>query len=183
MQDKEKINFDLDFLDNNTKEKPKQSPKLKGGNSMLKDDPKPDTEAKGSNWGWIIGIGVVVILVIIGLASDDSSNPSTSSDHNFTTSDGNTYRCSDSKYNYALALKPTDAESNILDNRISANKAERSRLDSMYVDEYDQYSIDNYNEAVDAFNYSNNKLKVDAKAFDDKVEYYNDYLDANCTQQ
>ena len=78
----------------------------------------------------------------------------------------------------------------VFETRLNALKAERTRLDNMYVDGYDQDSLDTYNAAVDSFNYKNNKYKADvssatvkAEAFDRQVDTYNNYLDANCRPQ
>ncbi len=201
MENKEKIDFDLNFLDENTKEKPKQPPKQKSGNSKdpnwvyHKDAPKGKTPDLGSSgmsdsakkWAW--GIGVVLLFIVIGAFSDDSGTSSTSStptntaslDHTFTSGSGQTFSCSDYNYDKAIAMRPTDTESTALDNRVSASETSRSAIENMYVDEYDQDSLDTYNAAVDNFNYRNNRLKSDLAAFDAKVDAYNNYLDAHCT--
>jgi transcription elongation factor Elf1 len=96
-----------------------------------------------------------------------------------------------------MALRPNatlssqlDAEAAGFETRLSALKAEKTRIDNMYVDEYDQDSLDTYNAAVDSFNYKNNKYKSDvaafqirAEAFDKQIDAYNNYLDAHCTPQ
>jgi hypothetical protein len=201
MEDKDKINFDLNFLDENTKEKPKQTPKQKSGDSKdpnwvyHKDTPKEKTLNSDSggmsdsviSWAWVIGIAL--LFIVIGSFSDDSGTSSTSSTptntassgHTFTSGSGQTFSCSDYNYDKAIAMRPTDAESTALDNRVSASETSRAAIEDMYVDEYDQDSLDTYNAAVDNFNYRNNRLKSDLAAFDAKVDAYNNYLDAHCT--
>lgn len=197
------LNFDTDFLNNaKATSKPKvNSPKQSGGSGGGKDTAK--------KWAW--GIAIVIGIVVISALFDDSSSTSSTytppttpattqasggNDNTFTYN-GQTFRCSDYHYDRAIALRPSatesasiDAEATAFETRLNALKAERTRLDNMYVDEYDQDSLDEYNAAVDSFNYKNNKYKADvasatarAEAFDRQIDTYNNYLDANCRPQ
>ena len=81
-------------------------------------------------------------------------------------------------------------ESDSLDARIAANKAEGASLDGMYVDENDQYEVDNYNSRVASYNTERQRLITAvnswdqrSKTFDSLIETYNNFLDTNCTPQ
>ena len=96
-----------------------------------------------------------------------------------------------------MALKPSASlgaqlanESDSLDSRIVANKAEKVALDNMYVDENDEYEVDNYNSRVDSYNSERQRLITASnswdqrsKAFDASIDTYNNFLDTNCTPQ
>ncbi|MBP9701411.1 MAG: hypothetical protein KBD47_00320 [Candidatus Pacebacteria bacterium] len=196
------LNFDTDFL-NSTKATPKpkvNSPKQSGGSGGGNDTVK--------KWAW--GIGIVLGIIVLSALFDDSSSTSTytppatpattqasGGDDNTFTYNGQTFRCSDYHYDKAIALRPNatlssqlDTEAAGFETRLAALKREKDRIDDMYVDEYDQDSLDEYNAAVDSFNYNNNKYKSDvslfevrAEAFDRQIDTYNNYLDANCRPQ
>ena len=94
-----------------------------------------------------------------------------------------------------MALKPSTSlgaqlatESDTLDRQIAANKAEKVAIEGMYVDENDQYEVDNYNSRIDDYNAERQRLITAAnswdqreKAFDNQIDTYNNFLDANCT--
>lgn len=202
---KDHLNIDLDFLDK--KEPIRVAPKPESKPEQKTEHPKSETHSGDEhkkpanevstdtkyNWKKILIVGGIILFFgwAIFSGSDDSSSSSSSStyssnsssDGTFTDGSGQTFRCSDYRYDQAMAMKPTQAESDALDARISAGKIEKSRVENMYVDEYDQDSIDSYNYAVDSFNYKNNKLKSDLAAWDAKVNAYNNYLDTYCTPQ
>lgn len=144
-------------------------------------------------------------LIIIGAAIDSSSpTPSTDAASNSTYSAPNNsgddvivgqYRCSSYNSIRASGLKPdvdeatVQAESDALDMRIAALKAQSSRIDNMYVDEYDQDAVDNYNTQVEIYNALKDKLNADIDTYEAKlphynsqVDAYNSFLDSNCTR-
>lgn len=192
------LNESLDFLDN--------------AQSSSNSSNQPEKVPKKYNWIKIFWT-VVAILFFIGLLSSDSgssssssssytptnstySNTSNSGDHSLVF-DGQTFRCSDYHYDKAMALRPDatlsaqiDSEGSALDLRISSLDAEATKIDGMYVDEYSQWSIDNYNAAVDAYNVKKNRLQADIDSwnlkntsFNRKIDAYNNYLDTNCRPQ
>jgi len=191
------LDFNTDFL-NNAKTSPKSrvdSPKPSGGSGGGKDTLK--------KWGW--GIAIVVGIIFLSSIFDDSGSSSSSTStytppatqatgNNTFTYNGQTFICSDYHYDKAIALRPNatlstqiDNEASAFETRLNTLKLERTRLDNMYVDEYDQDSLDTYNAAVDSFNYKNNKYKSDVanftsrtETFDRQIDTYNNYLDANC---
>lgn len=192
------LDFNTDFLNNPA--------------SSKNQGPSNDNQPKngGSKKGWIIAAIIFGILIVIGAMEDSGStgstytpstnstygNTSNSADHSLVF-DGQTFRCSDYHYDKAMALRPDatlsaqiDSESAALDLRISSLDAEAARIDGMYVDEYSQWSIDNYNAAVDAYNVKKNRLQADIDSwnlkntsFNRKIDAYNNYLDTNCRPQ
>lgn len=195
---KEHIDIDLEFLDKKEpiRVAPKKPEPLKANESKAGDTRK-------YNWKNILIISGVVLFfgwVIFSGSSDSNSNSAytpTTNSNNLLAEGGNTFRCSDSNYDRAMQLKPSASigaqlaiESSSLDTRISASKAEKTALDSMYVDENDQYAIDSYNARVDSYNSERTSLisesnNWDARhtAFDNQIDTYNNFLDTNCTQQ
>lgn len=190
----EHIKFDTTFLENNgqssqAKKPQMNAPQKSGGN-----------KGKGLLTAFLILMGLGIVLSVIdseGSYSSTSSTqttPTNASTNNSLTYDGETFTCSDFHYNKALALRPSsamtsqlDSEGYLLDVRISALEAESSRIESMYVDEYDQYSVDKYNSAVDAYNLKKDELESDINSWnsmsallDQKIDTYNSYLDTNC---
>jgi hypothetical protein len=213
MENKDKINFDLDFLDKNTKEKPKHNPNTsKDPNWVFHDGNKSNTRkapvpASGGmsdtakKWAW--GIGIFIVLAIIGSLSDSSSSstPSTSSNtYQPTTSasDGSVrvgqYWCSSYAASHADSIEPSATEKNALDiqatrvkNAGDARKVEKASIENEYVDETDQYAIDEHNARIDSYNnryqtYSDDYDDYERKlaAYNQKVDTYNNYLTSNC---
>lgn len=186
------LKFDTDFLDKDTPQK--------AGTTNRE---KPLSEKSKYNWKKILIIGGVILFFGWVIFSDSGSSTSTSTptsgtnSNNLLSDGGQTFRCSDSNYNRAMQLKPSTStgaqlanESDSLDTRIAANKAEKASLDGMYVDENDQYEIDNYNSRVDSYNNERQRLMTAvnsweqrSKAFDSQIDTYNNFLDANCTPQ
>jgi hypothetical protein len=206
MLNKDKINFDTDFLDQNAKEKPKEKPKssdskdpnwvFHNGSNGGENPASGEKESRGKLWLWAIGI-VIAIGIISSLGSSGSTTSSTPTPNNLISGSGQTYRCSSYAYDKATSMEPSsltqtqiNSESNALDIRTNSLNVEGRRIDNMYVDEYDQYSIDSYNEVVAAYNQKRNRLKIDIdnwnaknNAFNIQIDKYNNYLDANCTKQ
>lgn len=195
---KEHLKIDMDFLDKKepVRVAPKQEhPKTPETSSTPKQPASEIPTDTQYNWKKILIVGGIIVFFLWAIfsgSSDDSSSSSTtsnstysdtSSGSTFTDESGQTFRCSDYNYDRAMALKPSATESAALDARVSASNSAREEIDDMYVDEYDQDSIDSYNEAVDDFNFRNNRLKADLAAWDTKVDTYNTYLDDHCTPQ
>jgi len=96
-----------------------------------------------------------------------------------------------------MQLKPNTSlgaqlakESDALDAQIAANAEEGAAIEGMYVNEYSQYSIDNYNNRVNRYNAERQRLinavnswQTKSDAFDRSIDTYNNFLDTNCTPQ
>lgn len=195
------LDFDTDFLNNPTSKKVPPANTSGGDNSGK----------GGGNKLWIT-VAVIIGIVVVASVWDDSNSSSTyapttpavptpeatptTDDHSFEYN-GQTFSCSNYHYDQAVAMRPDPtvtaqikSESSVLDSRISAMDAENARIKNMYVDEYDQHSVDAYNEAVNAYNFKKNRLQNDMNswnskntAFNAKVDAYNSYLDVNCRPQ
>lgn len=206
--EKNKINFDLDFLEKNTKEKPKESPKSKDPNWVFhKDQPKEGMKSfkldkKYSKKTWLWGLAIVAFIIILASSSDSGSSSSSSSATKSSYSSTNSgmvqvgnYMCSSYAASQADSMEPSaytknqiEAESDRVDAMTSARKSEKADLDSTYVDETDQYAIDSYNERVDAYNagyqaYSDayDAWEIKKNAYNAQVDSYNNYLRSHCT--
>lgn len=205
---KEHIDIDLEFLDK--KEPVRVAPKKpepsegNGPNWRIYNPNNANSKAgniRKYNWKNILIIGGVVLFfgwVIFSGSSDSTSNSyaPTSNGTQLFSEGGQTFSCTNSNYNRALQLKPNSStnaqlasELDSLNARIDANKADKTQLDAMYVDESDQYAIDNYNSRVDAYNAERDSLisgvtnwKKRHDAFSSQVDTYNNFLDTNCTQ-
>ena len=208
MVKKDKIDFDLNFLDENTKEKPKHPPRVAGADFSSK-DPNRDyyKDGKGNKpelsggmsdsvkkWLWGIGI-VVAISIISSLGNTGSSTSSTSNNSNDMVRNGN-YMCSSYNSQQADNLGPTSSEKSSLDSLASSIElkesillSEKTDIESEYVNDYDQNSIDIHNQKIDNFNYKLQKYRSDLKSYESqrqtynaKIEAYNSYLITHCTK-
>lgn len=183
------LKFDTDFLDKDTPQK-----------TGTTNREKPLSEKSKYNWKKILIIGGVVLFfgwVIFSDSGSSTSTPTGTNSNNLLTEGGQTFRCSDSNYSRAMQLKPSASlgaqlanESDTLDTQIAANKAEGAAIEGMYVDEYDEYAVDNYNYRVNRYNAERQRLinatdswEQRRKTFDDQIDTYNNFLDTNCTPQ
>jgi len=190
MSKKDHLDFDLSFL-THSKEPAKGKTKKVASLAQAVGIPPLNSIVNKYNWKKILIWGGVILFFGWAIISNDGSSSTSSRNSTYvpaansdlTTGEGRTYRCSDYNYNRALALRPSTSQSDALDNRISGIKAERATVDVMYVDETNQASIDRYNAAIDSFNAKNNRLKTDLAAWDQSVETYNSFLNANCSPQ
>ena len=199
MGKKDKINFDLDFLDSNAKEKPKHNTNdSKDPNWVFYNDKSKSEsdykEGPSKNWLWVFG--VIGFLILIGIFSGDSSTTSTP---NSSSSAGKVqvghYMCDSYYANQADNLAPNSyvasslsSDSDQLDATSASLDRERSQIENEYVDEYSQYSIDQHNERIDEYNAKLQRYKRDLatynanlSSYNTKVDTYNNYLQANCT--
>jgi hypothetical protein len=192
-QDKKKFNIDLDFLDEDTKEKPKTPPKTKeadsgskphdpkdhnwtyykgGSNSGAKNPPKTvkpsssgmsDTAKK---WAW--GIGIVVVIAILSSLGGGSS---TSTNSTVTTANTNSngqvqndgYMCSSSDDAEAHSLDP-DADNSTI-NGINADQAALDRRSAAR--RIESSRIDAEKDTVDDATYN-----ADVDAYNASLEQY-----------
>lgn len=211
MENKDKIDFDLNFLDENTKEKPKHPPKGKGGDSSSKDPNwvyhKDGTSAKGTTpessggmsdtakkWAW--GIGIVIVISILSSLGDTGNSTSSTQNGSSDMVRNGDYMCSSYNSQQADNLGPTSSEkssldylSTTLDSRSDSITNEKNEVENEYVDEYDQSSIDAHNERVDNVNYKLRQYRNDVSSYEtqrtsynSKIEAYNSYLIAHCTK-
>ena len=211
MSNKDKINFDTDFLDQIAKEKPKETPKSAGGkdpnwvfhNGNKGKSPTPDAGGMSDSakkWAW--GIGIVLLFIVIGAFSDDSSSTSSTSNGTYqpstSASDGSVrvgqYWCSSYAASHADSIEPSNSEKTSLsiqktrvENAGETLTAEKTALENEYVDETSQYAIDAHNARIDSYNsryqaYSDDYDDYERRLpiYNQKVQTYNNYLASNC---
>lgn len=188
----EHLDLDTDFLSKTTETK-------KAGAASAPASVKPN------KWKpWLIGGGIVFGVIVLVAASDESSStyssPSTNPTPSYSapgTSDDvmvGKYRCSSYNSSRAHDLRPDvseatiESESNAIEARIDALNSRGDRIDGMYVDEYDQYSVDSYNSEVNSYNSAKNRLGNDVtvhemrlERYNNQVDVYNNFLESNCT--
>ncbi|MBP9781068.1 hypothetical protein KBC89_00240 [Candidatus Woesebacteria bacterium] len=210
--DKKHLNINLDFLDENDATyttKPIASSTKGSAPSATASQARPmyipvSTGYK-YNWKNILIIGSIILFIgwlIFSDGSDSSSSsnsyaPSELGSNNLTTEEGKQFKCSDSDYDKATRLSPISFEgamltneSNMLDKQIAANKAEGYALEKMYVNEYDENAVDNYNNRVAQYNTERQRL-IDAissweqrnDAYNRSIDVYNNFLETNCRAQ
>lgn len=196
------LNIDLNFLDKKEPVRVAKKPDHETGKAST-----PTSSPTGAKWNWknIIIIGCVVLFfgwAIFSGSSDSSSGssytPTTNGgSNNLLSEGGQTFRCSDSNYDRAMQLRPSTSlgaqlasESDTLDAQIAANKAEKTRIEGMYVDEYDDYAVDSYNARIARYNTERQRLinatdswESRSEAFDAQIDVYNNFLDSNCRPQ
>ena len=197
MDEKEKINLDLDFLEKGSPEpsavKPQLTTKAEKDVPVLpaKSFKLPDTAKK-----WLTGFAVVGVFVLFAVLSNDSEPTYVEPSYSDGLVQTGEYRCSQYHHDRAGELEPTDWESTLLDSKTSQLSAESDRMDSEsytieneYVDEYDQWSIDQHNARIDEFNAGLQSYRIRVSAhqadiddYNSRVEVYNNYLIANCTR-
>ncbi len=204
MDNKDKINLDLDFLE-------KDALEVNSGKSVHQKKPKeaksePHKPSKPMSDGvkkWLTGIAIVGAIALFGAFSDDSSSTTPTSNSTVTSSqydDGliqtGQYRCSQYHHNRAGELEPSateganlDSKTNQLASESDRMDSEKSQLENEYVDEYDQWSIDQHNESIDDYNsrlqsyrYRAQTHEASIDSYNARVETYNNYLVANCTR-
>jgi hypothetical protein len=206
--DKKHLDIDLGFLDKKDQAVSKpEAPKSSEPNWRIY-DPKNTSPNSGKRYNWkniAIVSGVVLFFGWVIFSNGDSSStsnsnytsPANTNTSNLLSDGGQTFRCSDSNYDRAMQLKPSASlgaqlsnESDSLDARIAANKAEKADIEGMYVDKSDQYAIDNYNSRVDAYNNERQSLIIDVNswtqrhdAYSSQVDTYNNFLDTNCSPE
>ncbi|EKD63945.1 MAG: hypothetical protein ACD_51C00137G0002 [uncultured bacterium] len=199
---KDKINFDLDFLDKDAPEaNPNKPVHQKKTEETKNDSHKPSKSMSDGAKKWLTGIVIVGAIALFGTFSDDSSPTISTSNSAITASqddDGliqtGQYRCSQYHHNRAGELEPSATDGATLDSKTAQLAAESDRMDSEkyqleneYVDEYDQWSIDQHNESIDDYNSRLQSYRYRAQAhevvidnYNARVETYNNYLVANC---
>ncbi|MFA7377220.1 MAG: hypothetical protein WCZ15_00200 [Patescibacteria group bacterium] len=106
------------------------------------------------------------------------------------------YSCSIYHANKADEIQPSKLSESLLDSRRTELENRADELDRLsaeikntYVNEYSQWSIDNYNSKVDSYNVKFfvyeadvEKFENDIDAYNIKVNKYNNYLENNCTK-
>jgi len=212
-KNKEHLDIDLDFLDDEDPSKKDVSDRKP--NISNKQDKKQKYNLKS-----ILIIGVVVLFFIWVFASDDglSSNSTqikptqdqaqniiltknTSFDKSLVSTEEEEYiilgeyRCLMYHYNKASELEPSKSREAFLESeRIRIDNKGRElekfalEIENMYVDEYSQWSVDNYNSKLNSYNRQfytyesgHEKFQYDINSYNNKVTVYNNYLENNCT--
>lgn len=236
--DKEKLDFDFEFLDQNPNRDQNKAQEdrtrysQKNGKKSAKFKEK---KRKKSNVTWwpIIIIGFITIMVLSSIFDNNdistttktnpqnsyktkpiqsqqpSKNPSADNLLNIIAEKENEeymghteymmvgeYRCSILHYNKAGELEPSkieeatlDSERVLLENRSDSLDSLQIVIKNMHVDEYSQWSIDNYNNKINDYNarlilYQNDVEKLENKIdnYNRRVKIYNNYLTNNCTK-
>ena len=105
------------------------------------------------------------------------------------------YHCSDYDINQANLLKPSESESQSIENDRTALNSRSDELDSLMSEikgmgvngDLPQDIIDSYNAKVDAYNAKKSSYNTDLQVFNNRVDAYNasknaynNYLDAHC---
>jgi hypothetical protein len=203
MDNKDKIKLDFDFLEKDAPEagSHKRVP-VKNSESATRGVSKPFKLSDGAK-KWLTGFAVVGVLIFIGALSDDSSTSTSNTSGTSVTASQNDddliqtgeYMCSRYHHGKAGELEPSNSEEAALDSKTNQLQAESDSLDSeryeienMYVDQYSQWSIDQYNNRIDNFNTDLESYQFRAQMHDRsidnynaRVQTYNNYLIANCT--
>jgi hypothetical protein len=192
---KERLDLDLDFLDETKPSRPSETPVETGYKY---------------NWKNIFIIGgialaVVVIIILYNTESTVSTkvNPPVyvPNDRQPTNYDNDTvtvgqYRCSKSDSARAKQMAPVnsaaiDMEKRALERRSQALASLRQRIESSAVNQYSpQFAINEYNEMIDTYNTQLQSFRLDASGLETKisqynvqVQAYNAYLSAHCVRR
>ena len=197
MQDPKKIDFDLDFLDKDVKDKPKKNTNTskepnwvfyKGDKGTNKNSASDYSKGPSKKWLWILV--VIGFFVITGIFSGNSNT----STNNGLVQVGQ-YMCSDYNASQADNMKPPSNQKSLLDNasseidsRSTSLDTEKFQIENEYVDDTDQSSIDAHNAKVDDYNsrlqqYKNDlsSYNSDVATYNAKIDAYNNFLKNNCT--
>ncbi len=188
MSKNEQLIFDLNSLDENSKE---FEASRKTFSKLIKDKKlsRSQSSSESSN-KFSIGVIIVFIIVIIIYFSGGSE----SSQGKYTTQVGN-YMCSSTDANTAEKMEPSENESISIDgesNRLLEISDQidslEEKIDNSTVNEYSsQFSINIYNRDIENYNkmleqYETDLSRLDSRveAYNRKVESYNKYLESNC---
>jgi len=200
-KDNKNLDFDLDFLDEESPvEAKKKATKKRSQGPFL------SVGAKDGLKKWGTGAAIVIGIIFLGAVfSDDSSTSSNytppTSNQNSTYSDDDDmitigeYSCSRYHYNRAVELDPenTDSSLSFEQNLLVSRGNEIDRLENeieySYVNEYSsQWEIDEYNASIDEYNtklaaYNRDAASLDARIdrYNAQVQLHNNYLIQNCT--
>jgi len=194
-KDDKNLDFDLDFLDEESpaENKKAKKPKRKSSGSFVPSGAKDKLKL------WGIGIAVVVGLVFFGALFSDGGSSTPSSTRNTSYSNSNDlvsvgeYMCSQYHANRADELEPSDLSLSIEQSSLESRGNEIDRLanEIQYstVNEYSpQWQINEYNAKVDeynrklaAYNRDVDNMQPRIDSYNRKVEIYNNYLIENCT--
>ena len=191
--DKNHLDIDLEFLDKKETTKPNWTTSEPISNSYTTSTGNTPNQTPSSykyNWKNILIVGGIVLFFIWAIFSGSDS---TSSNGEILT--GENYRCSQYYHDKAGELEPNQALGNSIDAKTTQLEAEGDRLNSEelalkneYVDEYDQWSIDQYNQKVNDYNLRLKSYqsrvqihKNEIESYNSTVQIYNSYLIANCT--
>ena len=82
-----------------------------------------------------------------------------------------------------MALRPSDADTLALESRKSALEAEDTKLSARVVDRTSKTSVDQYNMALGSYLFKAQRFDVDVDAYNDRVDAYRGYVQANCSPQ
>ncbi len=192
-ESKDHLDIDLEFLDK--KDSVRVVPKPESNSGQTSSIPKsPSTDTK-YNWKNILIIGGIVLFfgwAIFSGSSDSAPTYSTSGDEMLLT--GGQYSCTQYHHDRAGELEPTLSQGNAIAAKTEQLSAEGDRLESEkssieyeYVDEYDQWSIDQHNDRIDSYNVKSDSYQSrvrshqnDIDAYNARVATYNNYLTTNC---
>jgi len=212
---KQHIDIDLEFLDKNSK---RRSQSIHDKTRKNTHTPKLQLSKSQIKKYLIIGGVIIFFGWAIFSDDGSSSNstkikPTQSQTQNITPTKGTSfnkslvnteeeeymilgeYRCLMYHYNKAGELEPSKSkEASLESERIRIDNKGRElekfalEIENMYVDEYSQWSVDNYNSKLNSYNrqfstYESDykKFQYDIDSYNNKVIVYNNYLENNCT--
>ena len=188
---RQKLQFDLSFLDAQSTEAKERRKRYERLNINV----EPKTSSTVTRNLIIVAV-IIIIIVYFGFNLFKGSSSSSSTPSNQNNVQVGQYDCSSSISTTADSIGPKQTEKTYLDGETArlnsvSNQivAEKKRLDAVYVDETNQYAINQYNIQVDAYNAKLQQYKTDlandnsrVDAYNVALKAYNDYLDKNCTK-
>lgn len=133
-------------------------------------------------WWWFIFIWIIILISIFNDDNSSSNNYDSNSNYNSTNYDYSLgdYRCGSYSYKRAWELMPIDPWFQIMIDELTKLESEYKNI---YVDEYSQISIDNYNRKIDNYNRKFDSYELARTNYNNKIDIYNKYLEDNCTKK
>lgn len=197
MENKDKINFDLNFLDKNIKEKPQQEQSTSGGpnwgypNDGHNVESSKATASPGGlsdtakKWAW--GIGITLILIIASASSGDSNSSSSApsvnnntsqgahstDDYTFKTGSGQTFRCSNYTYGRAMALRPNATTQSQISSDSAAIDTRASNLALENTRVGNMYVDENDQYSIDTYNEAVNSYNLKSSSLKNAIAGWN----------
>lgn len=191
----QKLHFDLRFLDGESTEAAERRERYE----HIKNVREPEKENHTTR-NIIVAVVVIVIFLYLSQSGNNTNNNSTTGTKNTAPTNGPTYvqigdfQCTSAVAAVADTMAPSQTESTYLDTELArlnnvANTltATKNRLSTEYVDKTNQFSINMYNNDVDAYNAALQQYKTQSSAYTTRSNAYNSalgkfnsYISANC---
>jgi serine/threonine protein kinase len=93
------------------------------------------------------------------------------------------YLCKRNHYNRAQELDPPQDEKISIDIEREALASMKREIETDYVDNYSQDSVDRHNALIEEFNSRRRKMNISIERYNAKVKIHNDYLMNNCSRR